>query len=322
MAIENRLGRGLDALLGAAPSAPATPVARPEHVPDSLPLDTIVPNSEQARKHFDEEKLAELAASIREQGILQPLMVTQCGENQYSIIAGERRWRAAKLAGLRDVPVKILKKERVDQQIISLIENLQREDLNPLEEANGIYALMENCGLTQDQVAQKLGKSRSNIANTVRLRSLSPDAQEDLLGNRITAGHARCLLALDSAEAQEQLRLRMHAVQMTVRDAENAVAHYKEHGIFPWDVVANADDAEPTPSDNQGKSRKKSGRDASLVAAARRIAATLNCKAKISGDQNRGKITLHYEDTETLEDLLASLGAGSLNDAAVTGTEE
>lgn len=318
MAIENRLGRGLDALLGAAPSPQATDTVPAAPDMQQVPLESLQPNKAQARKHFDEMKLAELAASIKEQGILQPLLVAPINATQYGIIAGERRWRAAKLAGLERVPVRIIARENSEQQVISLIENLQREDLNPLEEALGIHALMETCGFTQDQVAQKIGKSRSAIANAVRLRALPQAAQDDLLADRISAGHARCLLALDDATAQEELRKRMVEAGMTVRDAENAVAHFKDDGSFPWHSQ-QSDAPDTMDTDNAAQVRKsgRAKRDATLVAAARRIAANLNCKAKISGDQNKGKITLHYEDTETLEDLLASLGAGGLQNGQV-----
>lgn len=311
MANENRLGRGLDALFaGGQQQAPTLPAPKQEI--RELKLDQIIPNAEQARKHFDNEKLDELAASIKEQGIIQPLLVTPGDNGQYSIVAGERRWRAARLAGLESVPVHVVAKSADDRQVISLIENLQREDLNAMEEANGIYALMERCSLTQEQAAQKLGKSRSAVANAIRLRGLPPKAQEDLLANRITAGHARGILAISSPEQQERLRARIVEHDLTVRLVEEAVSCFRENEAFPWDMTdaANADGSREPVAEKAPSARAK--KDPALHAAAKRIAATLNCKARISGDMNKGKITLHYEDTATLEDLLASLGAGKL----------
>lgn len=311
MANDIRLGRGLDALLGGQQQL-TTPQPTMQEAIRELQLDQIKPNTEQARKHFDDEKLGELAASIKEQGVIQPLLVAPAGGGEYTIVAGERRWRAARLAGLASVPVTVVTKNAFDRQAISLIENLQREDLNPMEEANGIYTLMESCSLTQEQAAQKLGKSRSAVANAIRLRGLPPKAQEDLLASRITAGHARGILAITKPEQQEVLRARIVEHDLTVRQVEEAVSCYKENGTFPWDMeTANT---EPNKGDRSGESRaqKSSKKDPALHAAAKRIATVLNCKAKISGDMNKGKITLHYEDTATLEDLLASLGAGKL----------
>ena len=310
MANENRLGRGLDALFaGGQQNTVAAPV--PTEVRE-LPLEKIVPNAEQARKFFDEDKLAELAASIKEQGIIQPLLVSPAENGEYSIVAGERRWRAARMAGLSTVPVNVVTKDAYDRQAISLIENLQREDLNPMEEATGIHALMERCGLTQEQAAQKLGKSRSAVANAIRLRGLPQKAQEDLLANRISAGHARGILAITGADQQERLRAHIVEADMTVRQVEEAVTAFKENGVFPWDMVETTITAENGGPSEVRATPTRTKKDPSLNAAAKRIAAILNCKARISGDVNKGKITLHYDDTEMLEDLLTALGAGGL----------
>ncbi len=313
MANDNRLGRGLNALLG-QPQVLNTPHPTMQEAIRELPLDKIKPNAAQARKHFDDEKLEELAASIKEQGVIQPLLVAPDSNGEYVIVAGERRWRAARLAGLKDVPVNLVLKNVFDRQAISLIENLQREDLNPMEEAYGIYALMEHSSLTQEQAAQKLGKSRSAVANAIRLRGLPQKAQEDLLANRITAGHARGILAIIRPEQQEILRARIVEDDLTVRQVEEAVTCFKEHGVFPWDKSEDVSDGGQDENAGQKTSASRTRKDPKLAAAAKRIAATLNCKTRISGDVNKGKITLHYEDTATLEDLLASLGAGRLED--------
>lgn len=312
MANENRLGRGLDALFaGGQQTAPIQPTPSTQEVRE-LKLEQIVPNAEQARKHFDAEKLDELAASIKEQGILQPLLVAANDDGTYTLVAGERRWRAAKIAGLDAAPVTVVAKDSGDKQVISLMENLQREDLNPMEEASGIRMLMDSCQLTQEQAAQKLGKSRSAVANALRLLGLHRNAQDDLHAGRISAGHARGILSLDNEEAQEKLRQQIVAQGMSVREVEEAVAAYKANGLFPWE--AGEDTGTGASQKSGATSRTASKKDPQLHAAAKRIAATLNCKARITGDVNKGKITLHYEDTATLEDLLASLGAGRLED--------
>lgn len=317
MANDNRLGRGLDALFPGGPQQLTTPQPTMQEAIRELRLDQIKPNAEQARKHFDDGKLDELAASIREQGIIQPLLVAPAGNGEYTIVAGERRWRAARLAGLTSVPVNLVTKNVFDRQAISLIENLQREDLNPMEEANGIYALMDRCSLTQEQAAQKLGKSRSAVANAIRLRGLPPKAQEDLLASRITAGHARGILAVVNPEQQEVLRARIVDNDLTVRQVEEAVTCFKDNGVFPWDMAVDAgNDTGKSDTADRRSPASRGKKDPALNAAAKRIAATLNCKARISGDQNKGKITLHYEDTATLEDLLAALGAGRLEEDA------
>ena len=209
------LGRGLESLFeDAAPSFESD--ARIE----TLPLREIEPDPDQPRKTFDDETLGELAASIAEHGLLQPIAVRPHGLDTYLIVAGERRWRACRMAGLNEVPVII--KDVTDEQAmeLALVENLQREDLDPVEEAAGIRELMTRCGLTQEQAAQKLGKSRSALANSLRLLNLPDSVLELLKGGFINIGHAKVILSLPTAELQEQAAQIVADNQLNVRQTE------------------------------------------------------------------------------------------------------
>ena len=186
------LGRGFDSLF-----SENTIEAKPS---TELRLSQIVPNREQPRKNFDDVALRELSESIKEHGVIQPLLVRPLDDGSYQIVAGERRWRASRLAGLEKVPVVIKQLEDAEVQEIALIENLQREDLNPIEEALGYKILMETYGLTQEQVAVKVSKSRSAVANALRLLGLSKEEQDALVAGEITPGHARALLAINDEE--------------------------------------------------------------------------------------------------------------------------
>lgn len=208
------LGRGLDSLF-----EDATPLM-PEGGIDTLPLRDIEPDPAQPRKTFTDETLTELSASIAEHGLLQPIAVRPRAQGGYIIIAGERRWRAARMAGLREVPVII--KDVTDQQAmeLALIENIQREDLDPVEQAMGIQELMNRCGLTQESAAARLGKSRSSLANSLRLLNLPPEALELLKIGAITTGHAKVILGLPTAELQCQAAAQVAELDLNVRQTE------------------------------------------------------------------------------------------------------
>lgn len=209
------LGRGLDSLF-----EDATPSLEAGAKVEALPLRDIEPDPNQPRKTFEEDSLAELAASVAEHGLLQPIVVRPRIEGGYTIVAGERRWRACRMAGLTDVPVIV--KDVTDEQAmeLALVENLQREDLDPVEEACGIRELMERCGLTQEQAAQRLGKSRSALANSLRLLNLPPKALELLKSGFLSAGHAKVVLGLPTPELQEQAAQLIADHQLNVRQAE------------------------------------------------------------------------------------------------------
>lgn len=209
------LGRGLESLFeDAAPS-----ITSDTRV-DTLPLREIEPDPDQPRKSFEQEAMAELAASIAEHGLLQPIAVRPRAAGGYVIVAGERRWRACRMAGLTEVPVIV--KDVSDEQAmeLALVENLQREDLDPVEEAMGIHELMTRCGLTQEQAAQKLGKSRSALANSLRLLSLPEAVLELVKSGFLTTGHAKAILSLPTAELQEQAAHMIADNQLNVRQAE------------------------------------------------------------------------------------------------------
>jgi len=227
------LGRGLDALFRNEDGAPDR--AQRQNDVSIVSLEALVPSPRQPRKNFALDTLEELAASIRSQGIVQPLLVRPTADGAgYEIVAGERRWRAAKLAGLTDIPVLVRQLSDMEVMAAALIENLQREDLNPLEEARALAALRTEFGLSQDELANTLGKSRSAIANALRLLNLNAEAQDALEKGQISAGHARAILSLGSPEAQSDLVQRCIQYALSVRDAEYAATLWKEEARFPW----------------------------------------------------------------------------------------
>lgn len=192
----------------------------------SCPIEEIKPNKSQPRKTFSTEKIEELAASIREKGIIQPLVVRKKGEH-YELIAGERRWRAAQKAGLREVPVVIQDVSDDTAMEMALIENIQREDLNAVEEAEAYHALLENFGLSQEELAKRVGKDRSTVTNSLRLLKLPTDIKRDIVEERLTMGHARALLALETPEQLKRGRDEILKEHLTVREAETLVKKLK-----------------------------------------------------------------------------------------------
>ncbi len=225
------LGRGLEALFGAFDNNDNYKNITTQKKGDDtgvleIDINKIKPNPNQPRKNFDQDALNELAASIKVHGIVQPIVLNQQPDGQYLIIAGERRWRAANICGLKTVPAVI--KNYTDKQIkeISIIENLQREDLNPIEAAKAIKELMDEYGLTQETVSDRIGKSRSNVANTLRLLSLYPDVMEMVEKGKISSGHARCLVVIEDPKEQIRLAQMVVSKNLSVRDLEKAVKAY------------------------------------------------------------------------------------------------
>lgn len=226
MAKNTGLGRGLDALF-------SMPIADDEKQKagdelKKLKLIDIEPNREQPRKTFDEDALSELAESIKRYGVIQPIVVTEKA-GYYAIIAGERRWRAAKIAGLTEIPALIRDDDARKNKEISLIENMQREDLNAYEKAVGVKSLMEDYHLTQEEIAKVLGKGRSSIANTVRVLNLTPDVLELAKQGKLTEGHCKALLAITDAKKQYDMALRMIEKGESVRQIEKKVHHQKNN---------------------------------------------------------------------------------------------
>ncbi|HEX2223343.1 MAG TPA: ParB/RepB/Spo0J family partition protein [Thermoanaerobaculia bacterium] len=225
------LGRGLDALIEAAPAAPAAPtgpaasVATEEAPPRSLPVESLKPNRFQPRTYFDEAGIAELSESIRIQGLVQPIVVSPEPDGSYSIIAGERRWRAARRAGLENVPVVIREVSDDGERLeLALVENLQRSDLNPVEEAEAYLLLQEKFSLSQEEVASRVGKARTTVTNALRLLKLPEEVRELLRDGRLTAGQARPLLSLTDPDEQIALAQRAIRESLSARDLERLVA--------------------------------------------------------------------------------------------------
>ena len=215
MASNKGLGKGLGALLGDFNEEPLEKSAY-----QNLPIYKVEPNPDQPRHDFDEEELEALADSIREHGIIQPLTVRQLNSGYYQIIAGERRWRAARLAELHEVPVVIIEADDKKAMELALIENLQRQDLNPVEEALGYRSLMEDYGLTQENAAKRVGKSRPAVANALRLLSLCPEVLDKVRSGELTAGHARAVLTLKKEKQQMAAAQKIIALGLSVRQAE------------------------------------------------------------------------------------------------------
>ena len=224
------LGRGLNALFGLDSDESYNNISSQKQQSTNgvleLDITKVKPNPNQPRKNFDEDALKELASSIKIHGIVQPIVVNKQANGEYLIIAGERRWRAANLCGLRTVPAVV--KNYTDKQIkeISIIENLQREDLNPIEAARAIKQLMDEYGLTQETVSERIGKSRSNVANTLRLLSLYPDVVAMVENGKISSGHARCLVVVEDPKEQIKLAQLTISKNLSVRDLEKAVKTY------------------------------------------------------------------------------------------------
>jgi ParB family chromosome partitioning protein len=279
MARRRGLGKGLEALIPAA-ETPASGLV-------NVPLAAITRNPMQPRGELDPEALAELTASIREHGLIQPLVVTQQGPERYQLIAGERRWQAAKAAGLATVPVIV--KEATPQQVLelALVENIQRADLNPLEEAAAYRQLVEEFGLTQEQVAERVGKSRVAVTNTLRLLRLPAEVQQALTDGTIHEGHARALLALPTAEAQVAALKTVMARDLSVRQTEELVRRLR---------------AEPA------EVRPKAPPSPEIQALEEDFRARLGTKVQlVRGQKGGGRLVIHYysqEDLEALYDLI------------------
>ena len=297
------LGRGLDALL---PDLNENPEGVRE-----IGIGLIDPNPDQPRRTFPEEGLAQLAESIRQQGLLQPVLVTPEG-GRYRLVAGERRWRAARKAGLETIPCVVREMSLREQMEAALIENLQREDLNPAEEARALQELKERLALTQEELAQRLGKSRSMVANSLRLLQLPQAALESLEEGAISAGHARSLLALaPDGDAMAGFLARMLAYKLSVRDCEDAVAHWKKQGRLPWSDGGEAPKKAPAR-------RRKSPEFKQLE---KSLGTLLKVKTSLSGTPAKGRISLSYASEDELMRLLGLLGLKDVKEAAAEGQD-
>ena len=282
------LGKGLGALLG-------DDVMKTESSGSlSLPISQVESYSGQPRKHYDEESLQELADSITEHGIIQPLTVRKLSSGYYQIIAGERRWRAARLAGLQEVPVIVMEADDRKAAELAMIENLQREDLNPMEEAAGFQSLIETYHMTQEEAAQRVGKSRSAVTNALRLLGLSPSVRKLVEENKLTAGHARALVPL-SPSLQESAANAIIAGGLSVRQTEALVKRL---------------------SAEKKESKKPRNDEVDYLAEAQNELKAKLCRGvKIVSGRKKGRIELEYYGLDDLNDLLDALALIKINKA-------
>lgn len=282
---KSALGRGLSALM------PDKPLFVEEDLADSdkivmLPIDRIHPDPQQPRHRFDEEKLAELALSIKQFGVMQPLIVKR-QEEDYQIIVGERRYRAAQQAGLNELPCLIRSFSDSEQAEISLIENIQRENLSPMEEASAYRRLMDDYGYTQEQLAQRLGKSRPHIANTLRLLRLPPQYRLLVDEGRLSPGHARAVLSLEDTRTQTRLVDAICQRNLSVRQAEQLARQLAE--------------AKEKPQRSSGIS------SAQLHELERRFTEVLGMPAHLQGSLRKGRLVISYADADALQSLIEKL---------------
>ena len=284
------LGRGLAALIPGASDAPAAP-ATPGQTGSglrTLDIETIHPSSKQPRKHFDDSRLDELAESIRSQGIIQPLVVRMRAGGGYELVAGERRWRAAQRAGLHQVPAVVREVAESQAFEMALVENLQREDLNPIEEAEGYQRLVAEFGYTQESLSARVGKDRSTVANALRLLKLPPAVRGMVIEGRLNMGHARALLGLESDPAIERLARQAASRGLSVRQVEALVKRERESGDRPPQQPAPASPA---------------ARD--LV---HRLEQTLATRVKlVESSPKSGRLEIYYASLDELDAVLAKI---------------
>lgn len=270
------LGKGLGALIRENEQEVASGVVE-------LKITELESNKKQPRRYFDDHALQELADSIKEHGIVQPIIVRKL-EDSYQIVAGERRWRAARLAGLKAVPVIIKDYTNTQVMEIALIENLQRQDLNSIEEAVAYKSLIEEHDMTQEQIAERIGKSRSAIANTMRLLNLSETIRKMIVEGKITAGHARALLAIEDKKRQMEIAQKIVEQQLNVRDVEKLAAQKEEN--------------EP---------KKEIKKDVEIIALEERLKNALATKVNIIHKKSKGKIEIEYYSNDDLDRILELL---------------
>lgn len=283
------LGKGLGALIPGDLTGPGDG----KNGVLEVPINQIEPNRYQPREHFDEESLTGLTASIRELGVLQPILVRRLAADRYELVAGERRWRASKRAGLQLMPVIV--REVTDTLSLqqALVENLHRDDLNPLEEAAAYQQLIEDFGLTQEEVAQRVGKSRSAVANLLRLFQLPPQVQKLVAEGKLSAGHAKVLLSTPDRAFQETLARRIASESLTVRDTEDAVRRRGEQ------------DASTRKSTRAA--RPPSLRAPGLLELENLLADQLDTRVRIEMGPKRGKVVIEFADLEDLERIYRAM---------------
>ncbi len=296
MSKKKALGQGLDALLGADISL-TIPEAKTEHNNgvQTLPLDKITPNPDQPREHFDPETLAELAESIRQQGVIQPILVESRADGSYMIVAGERRWRASEIAELNEVPV-IIRDFTPEQKLeIALVENVQREDLTPMEEARAYRHIALD--LSQQDVADKVGKKRSTVANSLRLLKLPKNMRDAVEAGQLSAGHARALLAVTNPADQELLFSKIVRQSLSVRDAE-ATATEMNRGH------------KGSENPKAPKAHPVQDRDPEIGNLEQRFIEALGTKVTLKGSMTKGKLEISWYNRDDLDRIYELLISG------------
>ncbi len=295
MADHSRLGRGLAALIGDVGEESPTVTMEAPRKPRRAPIENLKANPRNPRRSFTEAELAELAASIRERGIIQPIVVREAGDGTFEIIAGERRWRAAQRAGLHEVPIAIVEATDAQSLEFAIIENVQRSDLNPIEEAAGYVALMEQCHHTQDEVAQIVGKSRPYVANLVRLLKLPEPVKALVRQGKLSAGHARLLIGQANPLALAELAI---GEGYSVRQLEE------------WVRIPDSRPGDATMDQIQKKIRKKEAamKDADTRALERRLSDVLGLDVTVDHKRDGGTLHIKYKDLDQLDTVLRKLG--------------
>lgn len=300
MSMNKGLGRGLDALLGGVREEEEQGLDAASV--SLIAVDAVVPNPFQPRREFDAVALDDLAASIKAQGVLQPILVRPISGDQYELVAGERRLRASKIAGLTEVPSLVREMNDQESLAIALIENLQREDLNAIEEALGYQQLQQEFGLSQDELSKQVGKSRSAVANSLRLLNLPDPVQRDIQAGKLSAGHGRAVMAVTDPEPQADLHSRILENGLTVRQAEAQASFWKQNGRLPGAEEVGA----PVKSSSSTGTKQPLDQDMQGIQSA--LAESLGIGVKVAGSTDKGKITLAYGDGGQLQSLLEKLG--------------
>jgi len=285
-----RLGRGLDALFGADDMFDFLSEESREREPSKIPLAQIEPSAEQPRKRFEKEALGELANSIRMHGVISPIAVRKVENGTYRIIAGERRWRAARLAGLKEIPAVILDASEQSAMEMALIENLQRENLNPVEEARGFQSLIERYSLTQEEVAEKVGRSRPAVANSLRLLGLPEGVLSMLETGKISNGHARAILALEGDELRNEAAERIAKESLSVRQTEQMVKRLMR------------------PPSSKGEEHP-ANKINYLESIEQDLTAKCGRRVRIVDGRDKGKIELEYYGSDDFERLIGALSS-------------
>ena len=300
---KRRLGKGIDALLQGRPLDQLENLASIQQVS----VDQLKPNPHQPRKSFDDTALRELADSIRERGIIQPILAENKGDGSFIIIAGERRFRAAKLAGLEQVPV-ITQTFTEDEKLeIALIENIQREDLNPIDEARALSSALELSGSTQDDLAKRLGKSRSAIANSLRLLRLESDIQEAIASGSVSAGHARQIVAISSESGRRDLLERIVTGNLTVRETEAAVRQMNGGGSVPEPIPETEESLSLPPGAHTSPATQTLSPELQKVQEL--LMDHFGTRVTIRGTDDKGRIEIVYLSVDDLERIVEVAGA-------------